>query len=145
MNRALTVFHISMFLRTDDLTLADEKVVLRRIWNTPEWVPENQDGPLRPSSVAFLDARTNEVSVNAAEETTIGNVLSGYPDFGLVSLTVGIPRQEKHIVAKTPEIPDESHRVICPPVDSSRGSRKSAARIMAEESKWVIYTAKHRK
>ena len=73
-----------MSLRTDDTDLTDESVLLRRIWNTPIWVVE-KDGLLRPSSAAFLDNITNEVSVSVADLTTPEEELRNLPDFGLMA------------------------------------------------------------
>lgn len=131
--------------RSDDLSTADEALLLRRIWDKPDvWFTRNEEGQPRLSSVAFLDGRTDEVSVNVAADTTEKQVLNGYPDFGLVSIEAGIPRSVDHIVALTPEVNDPSHRVICPQPNSTKGQRKTAARVMAKYAKWLYYPASHR-
>ena len=134
-----------MSQRSDDHNLTDEALLLRRIWDKPDiWFTNNEEGEPKLSSVAFLDGRTNEVSVNVAAETTEEKVLEGYPDFGLVSVEAGVPRSADHIVAITPEVDDSSHRVICPPPNSTKGQRKTAARIMAGAARWLLYPKLHR-
>lgn len=93
-----------MSQRSDDQNLTDEALLLRRIWDKPDiWFTNNEEGQPKLSSVAFLDGRTDEVSVNVATKTTKEKVLDGYPDFGLVSVEAGVPRSVSHIVATTPE------------------------------------------
>jgi hypothetical protein len=129
-----------MPIRIDDPNLSDNDTVYRRIWNTPQWTDLKalEEGTLRPSSVAFLDPN-NEVSVSVTTMTTPELMLANYPTFGLVQLRVGVPRSVDHIVSATPEILDDTaHRAICPPADSTKSSRKTAARRMAAEIEWVV-------
>jgi hypothetical protein len=129
-----------MSQRFDDNTIRDEAILWRRILNNPIWVKKAEDGNVKPSSAAFLDNHTNEVSVNVASLTNQNAVLENYPEMGLVSIEAGLPRSLNHIVAITPEdLDDPSHRVICPPEEAGSKKRKSAARTMAEMSKWIIY------
>ncbi|MGI8640405.1 MAG: hypothetical protein ACR2MG_10740 [Pyrinomonadaceae bacterium] len=130
--------------RSDDKSIADEELLWRRICDVPQWIKKLEDGEIKPSSAAFLDNFTNEVSVNVASLTTQEKVMEKYPDMGLVSIKAGMPRSIGHIIAATPEIEDTSHRVICPPPDIKGSKRKSLARRMAEESKWILYPKTHR-
>jgi hypothetical protein len=56
--------------RIDDQSIKDEDLLWRRIVNTPIWIKRNSDGTYRPSSAAFLDDYTGEVSVHLAKLTT---------------------------------------------------------------------------
>lgn len=133
--------------RVDDENLSDDEILWRRILAKPEWVENNRDGSgsIRPSSIAFLDNRTKEVSVNVASLTTKEEVLAPYPNQGLVSIPAGLPRSHGLIIALTPEVPEPSHRVICPrPVTQdgpviSGNKRKTVARKLAESAKWLVY------
>jgi hypothetical protein len=134
-----------MLLRSNDETIEDEDLLWRRILNTPIWIKESEDGKIKPSSAAFLDDYTNEVSVNVALLTNQQAVLGNYPDMGLVSIKAGVPRSFEHIISATPEVYDPSHRVICPPSDISRRRRKTLARQIANEAQWIIYPESHKK
>lgn len=129
--------------RTDDNSLDDNEGLLRRIVDIPEWVKITERG-LRPSSAAFLDGYTNEVSVSVESLTTLDQIANQYPNVGIVRIIAGDPRQLGCIVSQTPEVPDPSHRVICPPPDLSRKNRKQVARVLAEKAKWLILPNSHR-
>jgi len=135
-----------MTVRTDDVSLSDDDVLLRRILDQPSLWFTHVEGNLVASSAAFKDS-LNEVSVNVAFETSVETVMNGRTTDGLVSVTVGIPRSLDHIVAKTsdpgdPE--DSSHRVICPPLGLPTKRRMAAARRMARASKWIIFPLSER-
>lgn len=130
--------------RVDDDSIADEELLLRRICDIPQWIKPAEDGEIKPSSAAFLDNHTNEVSVNVASLTTQEEVMKNYPNMGLVSIEAGVPRSIEHIVAPTPEVDDPSHRVICPPPETSKSRRKTLAKIMAENSKWILHPRTYR-
>lgn len=133
-----------MPLRVSDESIADDELLWRRICDVPQWIKELEDGEIKPSSAAFLDNYTNEVSVNVASLTTQEDVMREHSDMGLVSIKAGLPRSLQHIVAATPEIEDISHRVICPPPEVKGNKRKSLARKMAEESKWILHPKSYR-
>ncbi len=133
-----------MLPRSDDETIKDEEFLWRRILNIPEWIKKLEDGKIKPSSAAFLDDYTNEVSVNVASLTTQETIMEKYPDVGIVSITAGLPRSLGHIIAPTPEVEDVSHRVICPPSGISKNKRKTLARKMAEQAKWLLYPNSYR-
>jgi hypothetical protein len=123
--------------RTDDPAISDSDILWRRIW--PQWLVSSEVGGFRPSSAAFLDGHTNEVSVNIARMTTQEKVLKNLPEQSLAAISAGVPRslEHKHIVASDPLPDDPSHAVICPPEIPSR-QRKTAARKMAEAACWVV-------
>ena len=64
--------------RLDDPSITDEDSLYRRI--LPSWVVPKIGGGFRPSSSAFLDNRSGEVSVNVARLTTQERVLATYPE-----------------------------------------------------------------
>ena len=64
-----------MHPRSDDESIIDSDILWRRILNTPIWVKELEDGKIKPSSAAFLDNHTNEISVNVALLTTQEDVI----------------------------------------------------------------------
>lgn len=130
--------------RFDDESIADSDILWRRICDIPQWIKKVDDGQIKPSSAAFLDDYTNEVSVNVALLTTQENVMKDYPEMGLVSIEAGVPRSTGHIIATTPENPDPSHRVICPPEGISKNKRKTLAKITAKNAKWIIYPKSYR-
>jgi hypothetical protein len=125
--------------RTDDLEIADNDLLLRRILDKPEWY-YIEDGEPKVSSAAFRD-RNNEVSVNVAALTTHEQALQGRPLDGLASIQASTPRGLQHIISRTLEDddPDDpSHRVICPPSGISKGKIKEAARLMAKGTTWIL-------
>lgn len=133
-----------MHNRTDDLTISDQDLLLRRILDQPAiWFKIAEDGSIRPSSAAFKDSYTNEVSVHVQSLTTEEAVLAqGKPGDGLVSIPARVPRSLNHIVAATVEADDPedpSHRVICAPAELGKGARTRAARVMASEAVWIVF------
>jgi len=117
--------------RVDDDSLGNDRLLLRRI--LPEWII-SEKGVCRPQSIAFVDRRTNEVSVFVADLTNAESVLEGHPEASLVAFAVEIPRSAGGIVARTPENPDASHRVLCYP---SNSSMKRVAKLIAEGAQWI--------
>lgn len=117
--------------RVDDDSLGDDRILLRRI--LPAWIID-EGGKYRPQSIAFVDRHTSEVSVFVADLTDSVAVLRGHPDDSLVAFTVEIPRSVGGIVARTPENPDISHRVLCYP---STSSMRRAGKLIAERANWV--------
>jgi hypothetical protein len=138
-----------MPLREDDLSVANEELLWRRIPDTPMCV-KKEDGQLRPSSVNFLDD-INELSVNRALLTTQERVLQGHETFGLISLEANVPRANNHIIASDPEIDpedptknDPSHYVLCHQSIEGGVGRKKAAKKMAKAAGWIVLPASHR-
>ena len=75
--------------RVDDEDLGDETLLYRRI--IPGWIIR-EDGEYRPQSIAFVDRRTNEVSVFVADMTTASAIMQDYPDQSLVEFEAALPR-----------------------------------------------------
>jgi hypothetical protein len=142
-----------MPVREDDQSIADDEILWRRIQNIPDWIKRNEDGSFRTTSVAFLDGRTNEVSVHRAILITQEKALEGKPDDGLVEIRAGFPRSLGQFVVydpiqNHPTLKDDiSHSLICPPQYATKGSRKSDARKMAEEASkhWLVFPKGARK
>jgi hypothetical protein len=68
-----------MPVRKDDLSISDSEPLWRRIH--PQWIVQLSDGNVRPSSAAFLDGYTGEVSVHLATLTNKDSVLANHdPD-----------------------------------------------------------------
>jgi hypothetical protein len=117
--------------RVDDESLGDDRVLLRRI--LPSWII-HESGRYRPQSVAFVDRHTFEVSVFVADLTDSESVLRGHEGDSLVAFAVATPRSYGGIVARTPENPDVSHRVLCYP---STSSMRKAGKQIADEAQWI--------
>lgn len=126
--------------RTDDPTVTDDNLLLRRVLDKPvEWFVEEGDS-IRVSSAAFRDS-LNELSVNVATETTTAEVLEGREFDGLVEFPARIPRENNHIISKTLEPddpPEPSHRVVCPHAGLSKSQIKKTAKAMALAAVWVV-------
>lgn len=126
-----------MTVRIDDKEkICDNDSLWRRIVNMPQWVSRNEDGSCRLSSVAFIDRRTQEVSVHLARLTTLEKTLADRPDDGLVEIYARVPRSLGLIVASDPTDNDPSHSLICAP--SGGKTSKSQARQMAAEATWLL-------
>lgn len=115
--------------RQDDPTVRDDEVLWRRI--LPEWLHANPDGSVRPSSVAFTDRRSGEVSVHRALLTTLAVVSAARPGDRVVEVTAGLVRSLGCIVVAAPLPDDPSHALICP------SPSKAVARKLAEQARWV--------
>jgi len=122
--------------RFDDSSICDEERLWRRI--IPQWIVPTEDGKLRPSSSAFLDGYTGEVSVHIAALTDQYKALEGRPNDSLVEIKAGLPRSLGHAIVRDPTEQDPSHALICPPPEKPRKQRKSDARRMAEEAQWIV-------
>lgn len=116
--------------RQDDPTIRDDELLWRRI--LPEWVHVNPDGSTRPSSVAFIDRRSGEVSVHRAELTDLDLVRAVRPTDSVVEVTAGFVRSLGCIIAADPKPDDPSHALICP------SPSKAIARKLAEHARWII-------
>lgn len=122
--------------RIDDLSIGNQERLWRRI--IPSWIVEGEDGKLRPSSSAFLDGYTGEVSVHIAALTNQDQALEGRPNDSLVEIVAALPRSLGHILVRDPTDKDPSHALICPPPDKPNKKRKMDARKMAEQARWIV-------
>ena len=130
-----------MQLRINDLSISDDERLWRRI--IPDWIIETPDGKFRPSSVAFLDGYSGEVSVHIAALTDREKVLEGRPNDSLVEINAGVPRSLNHAIVRDPTDKDPSHALICPPSDKSKNQRKKDARKMTDQARWVVLQKPH--
>jgi len=128
-------------VRPDDPSIPDSEGLWRRILPLKGWIKIEGDQP-RPSSMAFIDRRSGEVSVHRSSLTTQGAVLEGRDRESLAELLARVPRSLGCSVAPDPirdpedpdRISDPSHALICPPPTST----KADARKMAEACTWVV-------
>jgi hypothetical protein len=124
--------------RSDDPSIADGEALWRRILPLPAMLVTEPDGSRRPSSAAFLDGHTGEVSVHRAALTSADRVLLRHPGVGLAEVLAGLPRSLGHLVVADPVDGDASHALICPRPGTSNNQRKATARRMALAARWVI-------
>src|SRR5437899_2854095 len=103
--------------RADDLSIPNEERLWRRI--LAAWVHRPPDVPPRPSSAAFKDELSGEVSVFIAAIADADALLRNHPTDSLAEITAGLARAAGYKVIRDPaggEIPnDPSHVVLCPP------------------------------
>lgn len=131
--------------RIDDPELEDDDLLWRRVPDNQQAAPKPPLGEsVRPSSAAFIDDLSKEVSVFVEKLKTREAVLDGYPDQGLVTIRTGVPRGLNYIVGLTPEVPDPAHRVIVPGPEHSGTGRKSDARNMAKAAVWSVLPKTYR-
>lgn len=117
--------------RVDDPSIGDDEVLWRRI--IPEWVQHEPDGQVRPSSIAFIDRRSGEVSVHLASILIDpARALAGRPADSLAAVQVRHPRTLGYAIVRDPQPDDPSHALICP------CPTKSHARQLARQSTWVV-------
>lgn len=130
--------------RPDDPSIGDEEWLWRRVMPTPILVVMGADGQPRPTSAAFLDNYTGELSVHRAVLTTTEHIVSRYPDLALAAIQANLPRSLGHRIISDPILASESgpgdpsHALVCGPAGQSNKRRKSDARRMAESSVWVV-------
>jgi hypothetical protein len=121
-----------------DLSIQNRDILWRRIhpgWI--EWAGENE-GITRPTSVAFQDRITAEVSVSVARETTKYRILRCYPEHSLAAITVEAVRGVGCVVTRRPTADDPAHAVILP------SPTKSRARDLAKQATWVVLLDRRR-
>jgi len=119
--------------RPDDNSINNEEDLWRRI--LPGWLHREPTGEVRPSSIAFRDVRSGEVSVHRATLATVDGVLGPYPADSLAAVEAAVPRAHRYTVASDPQPEDPSHCVLCSP-DGRRN--KKAERAMALAARWVL-------
>lgn len=126
--------------RIDDPELQEDDLLWRRIPNNQQSISKKglPEGEIRPSSAAFTDELSGELSVFVEKLKSADSVLEGHPDQGLVQIKTAVPRELLYIVGLTPEVEDIAHRVIVPGQEHNGGSRKTDARKMAKAAVWVV-------
>jgi hypothetical protein len=102
----------------------DDEALWRRLIH-PDWIAP--DGT-RPSSMAFKDRRSGEVSVHRAELTTEAIVVARFPSHGIAECLARVPRDLGLAVLPDPEPDDVSHALIAstPVGDVMKQARKLA-------------------
>jgi len=125
----------------DDLSITDEERLWRRI--IPNWLHREPDGKVRPSSHAFIDRRSGNVSVHIASLTDSARVLADYPDYSIAEIEVRLPRSLGYAIVPAPTPADPSHALICPPPGRQAVS-KSHARMMARSARWIVLRGRDR-
>src|SRR5207253_10839309 len=87
--------------RPDDPSIPNEERLWRRI--RPNWVHRPPGEAPRPTSAAFKDNRSGEVSVFIASRTTMETLLQNYPTDSLAEITAGLARSEGYRVVRDPD------------------------------------------
>src|SRR5438128_1734539 len=99
--------------RQDDLAISGGLYLLRRIPPWAERVQWDSKGLPSPSSQNFKDP-DQELSTDIERETTLGHILQGHADFGVVRFTANQVRDvcgQAAILCRDP--PPPSHVLIC--------------------------------
>jgi len=120
----------------DDPTIPDKAELLRRI---PPWhfIPDENQGLVRPSSAAFADDKDGPMSVTLAEELTkegrsLDSVLVGHGDFALASITAGLVRECEQGIVRAPTDDEPAHALVF-------GKKtKSIQRKLVKGARWII-------
>ena len=119
-----------MTMPTGDFEIKQETILWRRI--LPNWIHTNSDGSRRPKSMAFVDRRTDELSVHIAALTTPTAALEGRPHDSLVEIPAGLISQLGLQITHAPTENDPSHTLIAPRLTGSKAKK------LAENSRWVV-------
>ena len=126
----------------NDPSVQDDEALWRRV-HPLQIVPDDKGNP-RPSSAAFRDRQSGEVSVHISSLTDSGTVLERYPYHSLAEIRARLPRSLGYTVVRDPiqndsELPDDpSHALLCPSPSKTGNQRKRDERRMAEDSRWVV-------
>lgn len=97
--------------RIDDPTIPGDELLWRRI--LPEWLHE-ENGAMRPASLAFVDRLTFELSVHLGSIADLGRVLRDRPQDSVAAFPASAPRELGLAVVRDPEDDDPSHALVCP-------------------------------
>jgi len=111
--------------------VADDAILWRRIY--PDWIVEDEHGQKRPSSHAFLDRRSEELSVHRAHLTDADTVLATYPDQSLVAFPASAVTALGYEVVPDPTEDDPSHAIITPQIKKRAHRRK-----LVTACEWVV-------
>lgn len=123
--------------RQDDPVIEDDTRLWRRVH--PDWLKEDDAG-WRAGSITFRDYRSGEVSFDIAAETNRETMLSGFPEWSLVEVTVGVVRSAGYVVARDPEGGGPSHVVACPKpeIAARRKAMERASKQIANQSQLIV-------
>jgi hypothetical protein len=127
--------------RPNDPSIPNEERLWRRI--RPDWVFRPPGQAPRPTSAAFKDNLSGEVSVFIASLTTTDTLLpQERATDSLAEITAGLARSAGYKVVRDPEgglVPnDPSHVVLCPPRGVGKKRLHKAAVTLAEGATWVV-------
>ena len=135
----------------DDETISGDEILWRRLppreGPTKDWYKKNESGEWCPTSIAFLENRseTHSLSAYIASETDIDHLRTDYSYDNIAAFLAAVPRAFKHTIQRVPDAGYDSHVEITPPPDMwgmeqrFRKRRKEAARAMAKASYWVHF------
>jgi hypothetical protein len=128
--------------RQDDPNIPNDERLWRRILEA--WLHKEPNGVVRPSSVAFIDRLSHELSVHIARLTYSELVLRSRPTDSIAEITAAVPRANHHAVCSDPirNDPvlddDPSHALICPELGRGISQRKTDARKMAGSARFAV-------
>ncbi len=115
-----------------DVEINDETLIWRRV--LPDWIHANNDGSFRPKSIAFVDRRTNQLSVHIARLTSVTSALAGRPDDSLVKFRAKTVTDLGLQIVYAPTDDDPSHALIVP-----GNLTKGQAKALVRASEWVEF------
>lgn len=126
--------------RPDDPSIPNEERLWRRILSN--WVYRPAGDRPRPSSAAFKDNLSGEVSVFIASLTTTDTLLQNHPADSVAEITAGLARSLGYKIVRDPDgglVPnDPTHVVLCPPPGHGKKRLTRVAAALAEGSTWVV-------
>lgn len=128
--------------RVDDGSVRNEEVLLRRL--LPDWVERDVSGRVRPTSLAFIDRRSGELSVHRQHLTTEAFVVRNHPTHGIASFPAVAARTEGFVVVADPianeadDDDDPSHALVIPPPGASPSRVKTLARKLAHRADMTV-------
>ena len=112
--------------------IEDSELVMRRVRKEELTTDHPPDGPVRPSSDAFLqDGPDGDTSVYLTSDTTAARIVQGYPDTFVAEVEVRVIRAENLDVVRRPIQGDPGH---CEIVGRKRGN---SLRRIARACRWV--------
>lgn len=125
---------------TDDPTIGDDVLLLRRIpSNPPLWVVwDDNEQQWRPSSAAFQDQEGSSVSIVLACELErtgrpLTDALASHAEgFALAAITAGCARENGQIVIRDPTADEPAHGLIVG--KKTRAVRKR----LAKATVWIV-------
>lgn len=124
--------------RVDDGSVRNDEVLLRRLLS--DWIERDESGRVRPTSLAFIDRRSGELSVHRQQLTSEAFVLRNHPTHGIAAFPAGAARAEGFAVvadpiANEPDTDDDpSHALVVPPAGATPSRVKTLARKLAHRA-----------
>ena len=111
--------------------VGDDEILMRRVW-PDETTRDQPDGPIRPSSQAFIqDGKDGDASAYLRSETTAERILEGHPEMYVAEVKASDVRAEGLDVQRDPIEGDPGHCNI-------KGRKTTGrAREIARKSIWT--------